>query len=276
MASRFSCSICLEDFTKPKLIDCHHTFCEKCLSDHIRNFSLNNRFPCPMCRRDIQVPEGGVSAFSSNFYLEDTLKEPSASPNVIDKKIDGLDILKCDVCFGRQAIGDHELTPSARFKCKECQQFMCGDCKTTHDSFSGCFNHVVLSLEDLELFEESPGDSLKREEKIFCPKHPKDLLEFFCRDCWISVCYKCSATVHNGHKIQEIDEGVKADAIKEVEDLKYQITYTKGNIEEYLNSLVFSISTLQISTHATCDKIDDHIAKMCQELKKKGEILKTD
>ena len=30
---RLSCSICLERFSDPRLLDCNHTFCRKCLVD---------------------------------------------------------------------------------------------------------------------------------------------------------------------------------------------------------------------------------------------------
>ncbi|XP_050411380.1 tripartite motif-containing 13 [Patella vulgata] len=68
----FSCSICLNEFNKPKIIDCHHTFCESCLANYVANAVVNNEFLCPLCRKEITVPDGGVKAFPVNFYITDT------------------------------------------------------------------------------------------------------------------------------------------------------------------------------------------------------------
>ncbi|XP_050388922.2 tripartite motif-containing protein 2-like [Patella vulgata] len=65
-----SCSICLEDFTNPKILPCFHTFCEHCIDDHIKALSHLNKFNCPNCRTEIQVPDGGASGFSTNFYIQ--------------------------------------------------------------------------------------------------------------------------------------------------------------------------------------------------------------
>ncbi|XP_050418853.1 tripartite motif-containing protein 55-like [Patella vulgata] len=72
MASKYTCSICLNNFTKPKLLPCcHHTFCEHCIGDYIKAHAHLNKFNCPICRQETVVPSGGASQFVNNFYLED-------------------------------------------------------------------------------------------------------------------------------------------------------------------------------------------------------------
>ncbi|XP_050411384.1 tripartite motif-containing protein 43C [Patella vulgata] len=73
----FSCSICLNEYNKPKIINCYHTFCESCLGDYVAQAATNNKFACPLCRMEITVPDGGVKDFSANFYITDT---PQVSP----------------------------------------------------------------------------------------------------------------------------------------------------------------------------------------------------
>ncbi|ESO90369.1 hypothetical protein LOTGIDRAFT_164295 [Lottia gigantea] len=62
------CSICLEDFKKPKFIDCHHTFCLECL----RGLSTYAPRPlkCPVCMRVFNLPTGGVDHLTANFYMD--------------------------------------------------------------------------------------------------------------------------------------------------------------------------------------------------------------
>ncbi|XP_055959097.1 E3 ubiquitin-protein ligase TRIM63-like [Patella vulgata] len=71
MASKYTCSICLNNFTKPKLLPCYHTFCQQCIDDYIKAHAHLNRFNCPLCRQETEVPSGGASQFVNNFYLED-------------------------------------------------------------------------------------------------------------------------------------------------------------------------------------------------------------
>ncbi|XP_050388928.1 tripartite motif-containing protein 2-like [Patella vulgata] len=63
------CSICLEDFTKPKILPCFHTFCEHCIDNYIKAHSHLNKFNCPNCRIAIQVPCSGASGFTTNIYI---------------------------------------------------------------------------------------------------------------------------------------------------------------------------------------------------------------
>ncbi|XP_050409576.2 tripartite motif-containing protein 2 [Patella vulgata] len=68
---KHSCSICLDDFTQPKILPCFHTFCQDCLDGHIKVHTHLNKFNCPICRTETEVPKGGASGFTTNFYIED-------------------------------------------------------------------------------------------------------------------------------------------------------------------------------------------------------------
>ena len=75
-----SCKICLEPFLRPKGLPCFHTFCEHCLKDYVRRHPgiRPGHFPCPMCRKDTRIPDGGIENLQDNFLLlslSDTLEE---------------------------------------------------------------------------------------------------------------------------------------------------------------------------------------------------------
>ncbi|KAI8506094.1 hypothetical protein Bbelb_164470 [Branchiostoma belcheri] len=70
-----SCSICLELFTRPKVLPCQHTFCQDCLKDHARR---GGTFQCPNCRQEINLPQKGVASFPTNNLVAnlcDTLRK---------------------------------------------------------------------------------------------------------------------------------------------------------------------------------------------------------
>ncbi|XP_070209214.1 tripartite motif-containing protein 3-like [Littorina saxatilis] len=64
-----NCSICRDVFTSPKILSCFHTFCETCLERNAKEHG-GKTFPCPICRKEIKVPRGGVSAFRTNVYIK--------------------------------------------------------------------------------------------------------------------------------------------------------------------------------------------------------------
>ena len=68
-----TCVVCHEVYKVPKLLECTHTFCKQCIVDIV---GQSSRFSCPMCRKMIVVPPGGVSAFRDN---------PHIHPEVLDK-----------------------------------------------------------------------------------------------------------------------------------------------------------------------------------------------
>ncbi|XP_066280252.1 tripartite motif-containing protein 3-like [Branchiostoma lanceolatum] len=61
-----TCSICLELFTRPKVLPCQHTFCQDCLQDHAER---GEPFQCPNCRREIKLPPEGVASIPYNHLV---------------------------------------------------------------------------------------------------------------------------------------------------------------------------------------------------------------
>jgi len=70
-----TCSICLEDFTDPRVLPtCGHSLCLACLRGICRDKLPGTRAPCPLCRADFTIPPGGVGAFAVNFALMELLE----------------------------------------------------------------------------------------------------------------------------------------------------------------------------------------------------------
>ncbi|KAI8497394.1 hypothetical protein Bbelb_247000 [Branchiostoma belcheri] len=61
-----SCSICLELFTRPKVLPCQHTFCQDCLQDHA---GREGTIQCPNCRQKTRLPPQGVAGLPNNHII---------------------------------------------------------------------------------------------------------------------------------------------------------------------------------------------------------------
>ncbi|KAI8497432.1 hypothetical protein Bbelb_247380 [Branchiostoma belcheri] len=65
-SEELSCSICLELFTRPKVLPCQHTFCQDCLQDHAE---VRMPFQCPHCRQQVRLPPQGVTDLPDNHLV---------------------------------------------------------------------------------------------------------------------------------------------------------------------------------------------------------------
>ncbi|XP_070206011.1 tripartite motif-containing protein 54-like [Littorina saxatilis] len=125
-----TCSLCLEIYTSPKLLPCSHSFCVKCLQD-LTTHLKSKTFPCPQCREQVTVPQGGVGSFQNNFYL---------NPQDLDKARDGT------LCLTHS---NQELD----LYCEDCKLAVCLKCVLT--------KHKLHSTKDLSEAASEAKSELK-------------------------------------------------------------------------------------------------------------------
>ena len=75
LEDQLNCSICLETYTNPKQLQCHHVYCRNCLvklvyKDQQGQLSLT----CPNCRQITPVPANGVSGLQAAFQINKLLE----------------------------------------------------------------------------------------------------------------------------------------------------------------------------------------------------------
>lgn len=54
IAHELKCSVCLEEFKKPKLLRCYHSFCEECVKELLKK-AEDKVIKCPQCRTNMEV-----------------------------------------------------------------------------------------------------------------------------------------------------------------------------------------------------------------------------
>ncbi|KAK6187156.1 hypothetical protein SNE40_005243 [Patella caerulea] len=248
---RLNCSICLNDFKKPKILDCFHSFCESCLSDYVNKFEENGEFMCPLCRRNIPIPTGGVKDLASNVYIEErqTVHQSESNP-------------PCNIC-------DKDI--QSQFRCKDCEKFMCSSCKTTHDVFTRGLDHYIISL------DEDDTDDVKPVRHVICHNHQKKFA-VYCSDCSKVICSKCSKKEHERHTIINsvgTDQLVKA-AKNSLNKLKNDIDRQIQRLCDCRDVVKTSSSELHESITTACKLVDQQVAAICETVKSYGEKIKYD
>ena len=221
LKEQLNCVICLDTYTDPKLLQCNHVFCRKCLV-HLAVRDNRGRLilPCPTCRHDTSIPATGTgvadlqSAFHINYLLEiqDLLQEVK-DPVVISAEVKDSKVTPyCSEHEGKEL----------ELYCEKCEELICYKC-----AFKGGKHHYHDSEQIEVLVEKCKGEimsSLKpMEEKLTIVN--KALAQLDTRSGEISdQRADIEANIHN--KIQRLHEfldGRKTELIGQL----HQITQRK-------------------------------------------------
>ena len=122
-ADHLHCSVCFEHYKgrNPRLLSCHHSFCEGCLRELVKYGQIS----CPKCREMTAVKDEDVTTLVMNFHILPQLEEKEIN---MDKK--------CQLC-------ENEI---ACLKCEECNKLLCQDCANQHDRLKRFKDHRVENL----------------------------------------------------------------------------------------------------------------------------------
>ncbi|XP_078581860.1 uncharacterized protein LOC144865167 [Branchiostoma floridae x Branchiostoma japonicum] len=111
-----SCSICLELFTRPKVLPCQHTFCQDCLRDHAE---VKIPFQCPNCRQQVSLPPQGVAGLPDSHIVSNMCEKLQKQEKYLEE-------------IGEQPQSGNRCSfhPSEEVKlyCKQCNVPVCTEC----------------------------------------------------------------------------------------------------------------------------------------------------
>eukprot|EP00058_Branchiostoma_floridae_P018627 XP_002604116.1 hypothetical protein BRAFLDRAFT_71596 [Branchiostoma floridae] len=117
-----SCSICLELFTRSKVLPCQHTFCQNCLQDHA---GRGGAFQCPICRRQVRLPTQGVAGLPDNLMAANMCEK-------LQKQENHLEEIR-EQPQSRNRCSFHP-TEEVKLYCKQCNVPVCTECcEEDHD-----------------------------------------------------------------------------------------------------------------------------------------------
>ena len=193
------CPICLEDCKNARMLPCVHSFCLECLQGHFKDKSPGLEVVCPVCRKEFQIPDDGVTELQHNFFLQNLIDARDAC----QKTEEAL----CEVCVVEND-GDGGEIPTATMYCADCNQKLCKRCSRSCRVKTGPHHIRPLGAElNAEIIQQ---------RQSYCDQHKDEKLKLYCQDCEINVCLMCFAVDHNGHHFAEV--GKIADEFKKLFD----------------------------------------------------------
>ena len=174
--AQLTCAICLDRYTDPRTLPCHHSFCKDCIIGlykprRERHVAVN----CPTCRQPTQLDEKGVHALPTAFHINNLLE--------IDELLKKTPASKqLEECPAHNKARD--------IYCETCEELICFKCSIqTHHShqydlaadlfekhkqqIEACLQPVKKKIDDvtqaLELFDtrereiKDQGDAVQKE-----------------------------------------------------------------------------------------------------------------
>ena len=121
---QLNCSICLDTYTDPKLLQCFHVFCQQCLVPlGVRDQQGQLSLTCPTCRQVTPIPARGVAGLQSAFHINKLLEILQDSIKTLDTP-DGAtptDLSPVKYCYTHK---DKEL----ELYCETCEELVCYKC----------------------------------------------------------------------------------------------------------------------------------------------------
>jgi len=184
------CPICTEVYTDPRVLPCIHTYCLKCITAWGRDKQPGDTVACPLCRKEVKIPEGGLGELQKNIFVEKLLEA---------KRMSGVHATAeqlCEVC------DDAGSARKVVMFCADCQQNMCQQCAASHMKIRLTKSHKLV-----EVSGQSEGDkALLLASDRFCDKHDDKRLEIYCFNCKLVVCMLCFVKDHKAHEGGDVKE----------------------------------------------------------------------
>ena len=178
-----TCGICHDRYQEPKLLPCCHYYCKQCIISLSSRYQPNQPFPCPDCREPTLLPGNDPDRLPTAFFIN-RMKELHSRMEKAHGKLEA----PCEMCsYGK-----------ATAFCRQCVNFICDECVTSHQRLRVFAGHVVSTLEELKqggVKELSAVDTPAQK----CPDHDEPL-KIFCFDCKQLICRDCVMFEHAGHK----------------------------------------------------------------------------
>ncbi|XP_068676070.1 E3 ubiquitin-protein ligase TRIM71-like [Montipora foliosa] len=228
------CPLCIETVKNPKTLPCLHSFCLECLDRHA-NFArrqLKATIKCPVCQTSFQIPETDTfENLPSSFHLNRLVDVLALEDGSVQSQ-------RCSSC---------DENNTATCYCFVCQDFLCPSCFEAHQRLKASRGHRNVLMDKLQA--QDVQELIHRPVMCSQKYHEDQPLEFYCEDCKVLICHKCTVVSHDRHsktdtqkaaqeqKMQMSDAvaKVKAEMVRYESKIKKQTDLRNKNKVEILN-----------------------------------------
>ena len=244
------CPLCLETIKNPKTLPCLHSFCLECL-DELANFArrqLQTTIKCPVCQTSFQIPDTDTFAnLPSSFHLNRLVDVLALEDGTVQTQ-------RCNTCDENNSVTSY---------CFVCQSFLCASCFKYHQRFKATRGHRNVFMDNLQ----APDVQELIQRPVMCSQqyHEDQPLEFYCEDCKVLVCHKCSVVSHNRHSMtdtQKAAEEQKLQMAEVVAKVKAQILLYEHQIKKQTELKNQTMANIINAEKKMTDTVEELIADL--------------
>ncbi|XP_068727395.1 E3 ubiquitin-protein ligase TRIM71-like [Montipora capricornis] len=208
------CPLCIETVTNPKTLPCLHSFCLECLDRHA-NFArrqLKATIKCPVCQTSFQIPETDTfENLPSSFHLNRLVDVLALEDGSVQSQ-------RCNSC---------DENNTATCYCFVCQDFLCPSCFEAHQRLKATRGHRNVFIDKLQARDVQ--DLIHRPVMCSQQYHEDQPLEFYCEDCKVLICHKCTVVSHNRHTMTDTQKAAQEQKIQ----MAHAVTKVNAEIVRY-------------------------------------------
>ncbi|XP_072036949.1 E3 ubiquitin-protein ligase TRIM71-like [Amphiura filiformis] len=227
------CGICRKLLQDPRTLSCLHSFCLKCLQQHIESAGKGVTFLCcPTCSTGTKLPSGGVSDLDVIAFVSRQRNERLMREKLADEDAG----IQCTACDGTAAESSSDSTENLRAlqavtRCFVCDDYLCERCTNMHKIMRSLKRHPLFTLDELRS-EKVP---LSLPDQNTCQKHKGEVLMFYCETCDVPICSKCAVIAHRhpDHKQAELDNAA-AERSKKILELETESAQVATKVDELI------------------------------------------
>ena len=211
---QITCPVCLEQYTEPKLLQCHHVYCKDCLEGLLKRAADKTVLVCPTCRKETPVPqESGVSGLGVAFHIDEMMELRDSLLSEMSSMV--------------------SRTSSMVSRTSRTSSVM---------SRAGSIASSIGTCGGSSL-DPSMGQEVDKPRQLMCPHHKGYELQLYCESCDEVLCVKCTIREHNGHEYKLVEDVVgkhklvMVHQMEEVNDMAGKIKKTLMTVDEELENL---------------------------------------
>ena len=252
------CPLCLETVNNPKTLPCLHSFCLECLDKHagFARRQLQATIKCPVCQTSFQIPEGdSFKNLPTSYHLNQLV-------DVLALKDSGAQAQKCGSC-------DENNTASSY--CFVCQNFLCTPCFEAHQRLKATRGHRNVAIEKLQA--QDVEDLIHRPVMCSQQYHENQPLEFYCEECKVPICHKCSVVSHNRHTMTDTQKAAQVQKMQ----MKDALEKVKAETVIYENEIRKQTELMDKTKNEILSaekKMTDTVEERIRELREHERVMK--
>ena len=255
-----TCNLCSELYTDPRMLECLHSFCSKCLKKFLEEHDSETEIKCPQCKKTASLPEGGVNALP-----KDLRKSYEAEVAQYANRIQSEKEIGCDQCV------EVSNGPAVSF-CVNCCEFLCQACTKHHKTWRKTLNHELEPVGSAKTESKN-----KKAAKLFsvkiphkpmnCQLHEDESLKFYCKTCSTLICRDCMAIEHAGHtydRVEKVAEKEKADllsTLKSADGARDRLDDASAKVGKVMQQIQCKQKTIEEEVRSTFKLLVEAILK---------------